>query len=356
MKHLLLLGALVLGMFPVPAFTAETQETQNPAVDYALEQSIMFRSQDGWFHPDGLVTRLEFALAAINHLYGTADFERCYSDISPSQPVTYEKLFSDVARTDWYGKQLCIGMHSGLIQGNADGSFRPFASVTTAEASKILAKAYGLAYAADPGEAWYTDSMSALSIRGAIALSAVADEPVTREDMAKMFYGLRNVPRLIYTPMMTNMQEQPGTPATTEPATAPVAAPDNPMTPTPVAMPAGAQDEGCIAALTGPGSPGSAMLILGQPAPVRTLERNSHRVLRKKVETAYENGTFAQRSSGTLNRCKKTIFARSPGAALLLYGTRGRPETVQRIPNRVMQQQAYADREQRSGGVQIKAY
>ncbi len=356
MKHLLLLGALVVGLFPVPAFTAQTQNVQNPAVDYAVEQSIMFRSEDGDFHGNGSVTRLEFTLAAINHLYGNANFERCYSDISPSQPVSYEKLFSDVARTDWYGKQLCVGMHAGVIQGNTDGSFRPFATVTTAEASKILAKAYGLAYGTDAGKAWYTDAMSALSMRGAIAKSAIAGKPVTREDMAKMFYGLRNVPRLTFTPMMTNMQGQ-GTPSTTEP-TAPVAAPSpyNPTMPTPAAVPtvrAVTMDEGCIAAMTGPGSPGVAMMVLGQPALVRSLTRNSHRVLREKVEAAYENGTFAQRSSGILSRCKNTIVARSPGAAVLLLGAKARPDVVQRIPNRILQQQAYADRTHTSG-VQIK--
>lgn len=351
MKHLLLLGALVLGILPVPAFTAEVQQIQNPAVDYAVEQSIMFRSQNGDFHANGQVTRLEFVLAVINHLYRTADVERCYSDISPSQPVSYEKLFSDVARTDWYGKQLCVGMRAGLIQGNADGSFRPFATATTAEASKILAKAYGLAYAADPGEAWYTDAMSALSLRGAIAKSAAAGRYVTRGDMAKMFYGLRNVPRLTFTPMMTTMQEQ-ATPATTQPQTAPVAVPA-PSMPTRRIVTTVTQDDGCIAALSGPGSPGAAMMVLGQPALVRTVERNSHRVLRKKVEAAYENGTFAERSSGILSRCKNTLAARSPGAAVMLLGIKARPDVVQRIPNRILQQQAYGDRSH-TGGVQLQ--
>ena len=338
MKNFLLLSAILIGLLPsTVAFSADAQQTTTAAEKYALEQSIMFATSDGNFRGDGLVTRLEFTLSTINTLYRNEDFENCYSNISPSQPVSFERLFSDVQREDWYGKQLCVGMHVGLIQGDTDGNFRPFASITTAEAAKILSKAYGLLLGSDAGKSWYAAPMTALSIRGAIARSTAPENLLTRETMAHMFYTLRNVPRLAMTPMMTGMQqeEQPVPAATTPTATTPAV--------TEISAPS--IDTGCIASI-GTGSPGAALWILGQTAHPQSVERHSRRILRALVENAYRNGSFEsspQRSAGIASisgRCSELLNSRSPGAALLLRGVRAHPQSVQRPSNRQIQQEA----------------
>ena len=102
------------------------------------------------------------------------------------------------------------------------------------------------------------------------------------------------------------------------------------------------------------GSPGAALIILGQIAHPRALDRHSHRTLREQVEADYENGTFAKRSEpGDIVRNCGVLSARSPGAALMLRGVSARPDVeVQRVANRFVQQQAEQDRTH-TGGVQL---
>ena len=336
MKHLLLLGAMLTGILsPVAPVFAASQETTNPAEAYALEQSILFTPMSGGFNRTGLVTRLEFTLATINHLYRDEDVENCYRNIASSQPVSFERLFSDVERTDWYGKQLCVGMHAGLIQGHADGRFRPFSTITNAEAAKILAKAYGLAFGSAPDKPWYSSSITALSMRGAMARSVKPASLLTRQDMAQMFFALRNVPRLAMTPMMSSMQqEEQSPPNTLEHVYVPAV---------PTASPS--LDPDCIRSI-GNGSPGAALLILGQTAHPRSLEHHSRHVLRAQVEEAYQNGSFESlpahpvRITSIFGQCGALLNARSPGAGLLLSGIRARPESAARPSNRAVQQQA----------------
>ncbi len=348
MQNILLLGSLVLGLFPFGAFSQEMPETlpvRDAAVQFALEESIMFPSVDGEFHENGLVTRLEYSLAALDRLYKNEDIESCYRNISPSQPVTYERLFSDVERETWYGKNLCVGMHVGILQGKGDGSFQPFASITVAEAAKMLAKAYGLVHGSDVGEAWYADAMQALAARGAIRSEMNPHHLLTRREMAQMFYALRSEPRLVMTPMAA-----PSWDDVEDPVTAPA-----PVFPQPSEGQDTLASDDCSAYI-GPGSPGAALLILGHEAHPRRLDRSSHRVLRAQVEESYQNGTPQPRTqpvreTSIFSRCGD-LAARSPGAALLVQGRMGRPANVQRVPNRVLQQQAM-DRDH-TGGVIVQ--
>lgn len=355
MKNLVLAGSLVIGILaPIAVLSADMEMTMTPAAQYALDQSIMFTPVDGNFHGEGYVTRLEFSLATINHLYRNEDFEGCYRNISPSQPVSFERLFSDVERTDWYGKQLCVGMHAGMLQGNTDGSFRPFATVTLGEASKMLAKGFGLAQGAPAGELWYTPGVRALSLRGAVESSANPNRPVTRDDMAKMFYALRSVPRLTMTPMMTGMDQQEG--QSDSPAyvlTLPAMNVPSPTNVNETITVTTDDNKGECTRQLGAGSPGAALIALGIEAHPRTLPRHSRRVLRKQVEEAYQNGSFegpkTQKTASVFSRCG-TLAARSPGAALMLYGVRARPDVVlQRVSNRTVAEDAYYNREHEGG-------
>ena len=46
--------------------------------------------------------------------------------------------FLDVTETDWYYPYVMVAKKYGLIQGYLDGSFRPHAPLTRAEAAKIV--------------------------------------------------------------------------------------------------------------------------------------------------------------------------------------------------------------------------
>lgn len=199
-RKLLLLAIALLALAltkPAHAAAATERGEKQMAIDYVLTRQVMFPQADGAFHPGGFVTRLDFTLAIVDTFYREEDFEGCFRNIAPSLPVRFHLLFSDVDRESWFGKRLCVAMHAGLIGGDRDGAFRPFATITTAEASKIMARAYGIVYPSLSVQRmpWYRAPMLALSMRGAISGSAQPESFVTRQDMATMFYALRDQER-----------------------------------------------------------------------------------------------------------------------------------------------------------------
>lgn len=197
MKKFLSCTLVLAGLLPGVAL-AQTPTEDFAAAEYALEQEILFPHLDGEFHAKARVTRLEFTLATVDELYTSAkDNDGCFKNMAPSRSARYSLLFKDVPRDSWYGKRLCVAMHVGLISGDREGNFRPFASITNAEASKILAKAYGLTYptTGELQRPWYWSSMTALSRRGAMPATAVPHLILSRQSMATMFYALRNQPR-----------------------------------------------------------------------------------------------------------------------------------------------------------------
>ncbi|MSR87101.1 S-layer homology domain-containing protein [Candidatus Peribacteria bacterium] len=332
MRHVLvLLAAAVLSIFtPLGGVSA----AGTPASDYVLSTSIMFAPVDGSFNEAGLINRLEFTLATINHLYAAEDFDGCYKNISATKTGDFQRLFTDVESSEWYAKELCVGMHSGLIQGHADGSFRPFATISVAEASKILSKAYGLTQGSMAGKAWYKMAMKSLQIRGALADTASPATSLTRGNMAEMFYALRNTPVLSMVPVTPTEGE--------------------PIVPTIDAEPVTASlSQKCITSIGG-GSPGAALIVLGQTARPNFVERRSRRILEAEVEQSYMTGVqpFSRKTNekAVISRCGP-VFARSPGIVLLLRGIQAKPLSLQKIPNRILKQQA--EMRDHVGGIQI---
>ncbi len=177
--------------------TVATASAATPAEDYVLEEGIMHLNTAGDFGTSGTVSRADFTKAVINELY-TAEIEsNCFRNLAPSLPVSYTHLFRDVPNTHERATKICLAMHVGLVNGDSDARFRPDDAITIAEASKILAKAYGLVYPSKvvTTTPWYWSSMEALRLRSAIASGVNPSKSMTRGEMAQMFYGLRNTPR-----------------------------------------------------------------------------------------------------------------------------------------------------------------
>lgn len=194
-KRLPLLAAVVsLGSL---FFTATAFAAENDAVSYVIEHNIMAADASGNFQERGSVTRLEFTLAVVNAFYDNkASRENCYRNISPRLPVGFTRLYRDVTLNETYSTRVCVAMQANIVN-SGDVDFRPFAPITVAEASKIMASAHGLTYPSkSPSQrAWYWSSMEALRIRGAIDRSDTASQPLTRLDMAEMFHALRAIER-----------------------------------------------------------------------------------------------------------------------------------------------------------------
>lgn len=296
MRSLLLVALFALGAAPAAALSAEIPQQIDPAIGYALEQRILYPEADGTFNGDGRVTRVEFTLATMNLLYPNENMERCLQSIAASPDSAYTLLFNDVARDAWFSPQLCAAMRAGLVHGHADGNFRPFASITAAEASKIVAKAYGI-LPSPRTEPWYRVPMLSLSMRGGIGGGVRPGALLTRSQMAQMFYATRGItlPRAWATGQPSDIQN--GEEMSTPPRAADGTDADG-------TMDAGTSMDGC-----------GEDEIWVRP---RTGVRVSRRVLQQEVELSYQMAPHRP-SLGAPSNC--TAFSlRSPGAASLAQG------------------------------------
>ncbi|MEK5184025.1 S-layer homology domain-containing protein [Solibacillus sp. FSL W7-1324] len=120
------------------------------------------------------------------------------SGVAVIAPAAVEASFKDLKKTDYFYNDILNLQQRGIIQGFADGTFRPNAEVTRGQAAKILAGALGLdtVNVTDPG---FNDIPKNHQYYGAIAALANAGiisgfedntfrqgEPILRNHMAKM--------------------------------------------------------------------------------------------------------------------------------------------------------------------------
>ena len=103
----------------------------NNAISTLSNLGIIDGYEDGSFRPNSPITRAEFTKIAVSF------FE--YADIE------YEGTFSDVAEGRWYTQFVAAAVEMGLIEGYPDGTFRPDASITRAEACTIVNRTLGRA-------------------------------------------------------------------------------------------------------------------------------------------------------------------------------------------------------------------
>jgi hypothetical protein len=179
------------------AASAAPVSAQQTAIAYVRTNTIMADAASGTFLPAASVTREEFAVSVVERLYPFDNQDTCFQNISSTGSGDFTLLFSDVHKDSLHGKQLCIAIHAGLIDGNRDASFHPNQPITVGEASKIMAKAMGLVYPSllPAHGPWYEASMRALSMREAIGQNANPNKILTRGDMAVMYYALRTQQR-----------------------------------------------------------------------------------------------------------------------------------------------------------------
>jgi hypothetical protein len=189
-------------------------EQQMDALQYAVDSGILYANEDDMnfsYVGSSPISRLEFTLAVTNTLYPQSLNSDCMKDIASSLPVRFTKLFGDVPRDIWYGRQLCVAIRAGIIHGDHEGNFRPFNAISAAEAATILSQAYGLTYPArmPSGKPWYWGSMEALRKRDAIDSSVKPSQLLTGAGVARMFYALQNTERFPESRIISRMDRTP---------------------------------------------------------------------------------------------------------------------------------------------------
>ncbi len=105
------------------------------AARYAAYLGIMEGVGGGQFDPDALLTRAEVA-ALLQRMAPEASGAEEKLETAPA--------FPDVAADDWYAEAVAWAVRSGVITGNADGTFAPNRRVTRAELAILLWRQAGL--------------------------------------------------------------------------------------------------------------------------------------------------------------------------------------------------------------------
>gem|GEM_PF-6725387 len=154
------------------------------------------------FASDSALTRAEFTKALVEHVYPADLHRNCEQDMASSLPPRFNVYFADVGVDTAYAQEICLGMLFGLVDGNRSGMFRPHERINIAEASKMIAIAYGISL---PDSTrikhlgWHWRFTESLKRRGVHARDFDAfGASVSRTDMQAMLSALRTAkPKII---------------------------------------------------------------------------------------------------------------------------------------------------------------
>jgi hypothetical protein len=93
--------------------------------------------------------------------------------------------FSDVSAGQWYTKYVCFAKQEGIVEGYEDGSFKPGQEIIFVEALKIAT--VGLGHAYEEGTPWYKNTVEYASGINAIPLDVTSfNQAFKRGQMADM--------------------------------------------------------------------------------------------------------------------------------------------------------------------------
>ncbi len=175
-----LLSAIILPLTahaaPLPFPDMEwTWYRTREAVDYLKNTGAIGGYPDGTFRPKDTINRAEFLKIVFAGKSGT--------------PAPAANCFTDVPADAWYAPYVCAAKNRQVVNGYADGSFKPETPVNTAEALKILLLAYGRDLEDAPGERWYEPYVAELDRTGLLPrISFIPWDPLTRERAADLLW------------------------------------------------------------------------------------------------------------------------------------------------------------------------
>ena len=99
----------------------------NNAISTLSNMGIIDGYSDGTFRPYGKITRAQFAKIAVGFFETTTQ--------------EYQGYYSDISENAWFTNYVEAASRVGLIQGFADGTFRPNVNITRAQACVIVNRA-----------------------------------------------------------------------------------------------------------------------------------------------------------------------------------------------------------------------
>lgn len=144
------------------------------AIERLRERGVLEGYEDGSFKPTANVNRAEFVKIILESRGGEFTGSSCFPDVG----------------NEWYARYVCAAKGEGIIAGYPDGWFRPERPINFAEASKIMALAFGQEIETSSPD-WYEPYARALEVSKAIPLSIEKlDQDMSRGEMAEMMWRL----------------------------------------------------------------------------------------------------------------------------------------------------------------------
>lgn len=120
---------------PTPVSTATPEPTPAPAAEVALDtvrHGAYIQGSDGLFRPEATMSRAE-AVAMLARLAVDVEGNSLYTGGETNTP------FTDVDPAAWYAPYVAFAAEYGLVDGYADGTFRPENPVGRAELVQLVA-------------------------------------------------------------------------------------------------------------------------------------------------------------------------------------------------------------------------
>lgn len=163
--------AAALAFAPAQAFAAPATDISGHWAEKVItqwqEKGLISGYEDGTFKPDNSVTRAEFVIM-LNKALGFAE----------KGNVT----FSDVSANAWYYDAVAVAVEAGYCAGYEDGTFKPNATITRAEAAVMIAKAKELTANTEAADKFADVSNIPVWAKGFIGAVSVAGFMTGRPD------------------------------------------------------------------------------------------------------------------------------------------------------------------------------
>jgi hypothetical protein len=145
------------------------------AIWYVYNKGIVGGYEDGSYQPDKTINRAELLKIIVEAAYEDSDFAG----------YAGQSCFTDVAANQWYAKYVCFAKQEGIVEGYADGSFKPAQEINFVEALKIAEIGFGYEYT--EGDPWYKNVVDSGSVGEFIPLDIFAfNQAFKRGQMADM--------------------------------------------------------------------------------------------------------------------------------------------------------------------------
>jgi hypothetical protein len=148
------------------------------SIEWAKSGGIVQGYADGTFQPDRIVNRADFLKLVLE--------AKNVSGLTTGNPTG----FTDVDESAWYMPYVRYAKAEGIVQGYADGTFKPEQAVNFAEALKMAYNVLGVS-TADIGGQWYARFSEHARLNGVLFNNnAALDAGMSRKDVVWILWKL----------------------------------------------------------------------------------------------------------------------------------------------------------------------